>query len=77
MSICARTGSWWTRIRIRVGIASSQAGTTRSPWVSRATMNGVISSDFSRTSMTSWAVTWKDGMSTFLPFTLKWPWATS
>ena len=40
-------------------------------------MNGVISSDFSRTSMTSWAVTWKDGMSTFLPFTLKWPCTTS
>ena len=40
-------------------------------------MNGVISSDFSRTSMTSWAETWYDGMSTFLPLTLKWPWATS
>ena len=34
-------------------------------------MNGVISSDFSRTSITSWAVTWKDGMSTFRPFTVK------
>ncbi len=40
-------------------------------------MNGVISSDFSRTSMTSWAVTWNDGMSTFLPLTRKWPWMTS
>ena len=27
MSICARTGSWCTRTRIRVGMASSHAGT--------------------------------------------------
>ncbi len=70
-SICARVGSWWTSTRIRFGSASSQAGTTRSPWVSRATMNGVISRDFSRTSMMSCCVTWKDGMSTFLPLTRK------
>ena len=60
-----------------MGIASSQAGTTRSPWVSRATMNGVISSDFSRTSMTSCALTWNDGMSTLWPLTRKWPCTTS
>ena len=56
---------------MRDGIASSHAGTMRSPWVSRATMNGVISRLFSRTSMMSWASTWYDGMSTFLPFTRK------
>ena len=62
---------------MRDGIASSQAGTMRSPWVSRATMNGVISRLFSRTSMMSWASTWYDGMSTFLPLTRKWPCTTS
>ena len=62
---------------MRFGRTCSQAGTTRSPWVSRATMNGVISRDFSRTSMMSWAETWYDGMSTFLPLTRKWPWTTS
>ena len=52
-------------------------GIVRARAVSRATMNGVISSDFSRTSMTSWAVTWNDGMFTLWPLTLKWPWTTS
>jgi hypothetical protein len=58
-------------------MTSIHAGVTRSPWVSRATMSGVSSSDFSRTSMMSWSVTWKDGMSTFLPLTRKWPCTTS
>ena len=65
MSICCRTGSWWTRMRIRSGRTSSQAGTTRSPWVSRATMNGVVSSDFSRDVDDVVGVTWNDGMLTF------------
>ena len=62
---------------MRSGTTSIQPGTMRSPKVSRATMNGVISSDFSRTSITSYCVTWNDGMSTFLPLTRKWPWLTS
>ena len=49
MSICSRVGTWWTRTRIRLGSTWSQAGTMRSPWVSRATMNGV-------------AKTWADGL---------------
>ena len=56
---------------MRFGRTSIQPGTMRSPWVSRATMNGVISSDFSRTSITSYCVTWKDGILTFLPLTRK------
>ena len=58
-------------MRIRSGRASIQAGTIRSPWVSRATMNGVVSRDFSLTSMTSCWLTWNDGMSTLWPFTRK------
>ena len=34
-------------------------------------MNGVISSDFSRTSITSYWLTWNDGMSTLRPLTRK------
>ena len=64
-------GSWCTRIRSRSGSASSQAGTTRSEWVSLAMMNGVISADFGRTSITSWAATRYDGMFTLMPFTVK------
>ncbi len=41
MVICSRTGSWWTRIRILLGLTVSQPGTTRSPWVSRAITSGV------------------------------------
>jgi hypothetical protein len=65
------------RMRIRSWMTSIQPGTIRSPKVSRATMNGVISRDFWRTSMTSYCETWNDGMSTFLPLTRKWPWLTS
>jgi hypothetical protein len=60
-------------MRIWLGSSVQPARAMRSPKVSSATMNGVVSSDFSFTSTTSYCVTWKEGMLTFLPLTRKWP----
>ena len=76
MSIWARTGSECTRTRRRSGTTCSQAGTGRSPKVSRAMRNGVVSSDFGLTSMMSNVETRKLGMSVLMPLTRKWPWLT-
>jgi hypothetical protein len=57
VSICARTGSECTRIRILSDTTSSQAGTVRSPASARAMTNGVISSDLATTSTMSFSLT--------------------
>jgi hypothetical protein len=53
VSMTCRAGSECTRIRIRLLMTSSHAGTGLDPASARAIANGVSSRDFSRTSTMS------------------------
>ncbi len=52
-----RTGEAMLQIRILSGMTPSHAGTVRSPASACATMNGVMTRDFCRTSMMSFSAT--------------------